>query len=109
MTGLRSRCRNTTSGRPRRAARGYCRYMPVEMEEQILSVLRGMKAGDRPITFGELARRFGVSYDAISRYARNLVDGGLAETSMIRVRGSMTPHGLLPQPAAPQPAAPAAT
>ncbi len=71
------------------------------MEQQILTVLRGMKSGDRPVTYGELARRFGVSYDAISRCARNLIHTGLAESSMVQVRGAMTPHGLLPQPAAP--------
>jgi predicted transcriptional regulator len=77
--------------------------MPVDLEQQILIVLRGMKTGQRPVTYGELARRFVVSYDAISRYARNLVESGLAESSMVRVRGAMTPHGLLPPPVAPTP------
>jgi len=75
--------------------------MPVDMEQRILTVLQGVKTGDRPVTYGELARRFGVSYDAISRYARNLVESGRAESTMIRVRGTMTPHGLLPRPVAP--------
>jgi hypothetical protein len=60
-----------------------------------------MKVGDKPVTYGDLARRFGTSYDAISRCARNLVDTSLAESSMIRVRGVMTPHGLLAQRSAP--------
>ena len=74
--------------------------MPVDIEEHILAVLRGMKAGDRPATFGDLSRRFGVSHDVISRCSRRMVDAGLAEPSMVPIRGTMTLHGLLPQPTA---------
>jgi hypothetical protein len=80
--------------------------MPSDIEKEILTVLRSMKSGDKPVTFGELARRFGASYEAISTYARILVDSGRAEAAMISVRGTMTPHGLLPQPAAASPARP---
>lgn len=71
--------------------------MPSNMEQQILTLLKGRKVDDRPMTFGDLARRFGVSYDAIARSAHNIVDSGLAEPSMIPVRGVMTLHGLLPR------------
>ncbi len=73
--------------------------MPVDIEQQILTLLQGMKVDSRPATFGDLARRFGVSYDVISRCSRRMVDAGLAQPSMISVKGTMTLHGLLPQPA----------
>jgi len=71
--------------------------MPTDIEQHILTLLQGMRPGDRPATFGELARRFGVSRDTISRCSRHMVDAGLAEPSMIPVRGTMTLHGLLPR------------
>jgi hypothetical protein len=70
------------------------------MEQHIFALLRGMKAGDRPLTFGDIARQVGVSYDSIARCARLMVDAGLAEPAMVPVRGTPTLHGLLPQPAA---------
>jgi hypothetical protein len=70
------------------------------MEQAILDVLRGMKHGDKPVSYGELARRFGIGHHAIAGFARNLIDSGRAEASMIRVHGAMTAHGLLPQPQA---------
>jgi hypothetical protein len=88
----------------RRATRDYARRstasvmtMPMDIEEHILQLLKGMKVGDRPATFGDLARRFGVSHDVISRCSRHIVDAGLAEPSMVPVRGTMTLHGLLPK------------
>ena len=74
--------------------------MPRDMEQQILALLRGMKAGDRPLTFGDIARQFGVSYDSVARCAQLMVDTGVATAAMIPVRGTPTLHGLLPQPAA---------
>jgi hypothetical protein len=74
--------------------------MPLDMEQQILVLLRGRKAGDRPLTFGDVARQFGVSYDSVARCAQLMVDTGLAKPAMIPVRGTPTLHGLLPQPAA---------
>jgi hypothetical protein len=71
--------------------------MPVDLEQQILNVLHGMKAGQRPATFGELARRFGANADLIARCGRQMVDKGLAKPSMVEIRGIRTLHGLLPQ------------
>jgi hypothetical protein len=72
----------------------------MDMEQQILVLLRGMNAGDRPLTFGDVARQFGVSYDSVARCAQLMVDTGVAKPAMIPVRGTPTLHGLLPQPAA---------
>jgi hypothetical protein len=74
--------------------------MPMNLEQQILVLLQGMKDGDRPLTFGDLARGFGVSHDAVARCARHMVDAGVARPSMISVRGTQTLHGLLPPLAA---------
>lgn len=74
--------------------------MPIKIELQILTVLQGMNVAGRPATFGDLARRFGVSSDLIALHARQLVAEGRAEPSMINVRGVPTLHGLMPQPAA---------
>lgn len=71
--------------------------MPIDLEQQILKVLRGMTANDRPATFGDLARRFGANADLIARCGRQLVDQGLARPSMVEVRGVPKLHGLLPQ------------
>jgi hypothetical protein len=68
------------------------------MERQILTILRSMKVTGRPATFGDLARRFGVSSDLIALHARQLVADGRAEPSMINVRGVSTLHGLMPNP-----------
>jgi len=74
--------------------------MPIDMEMQILTVLQGMNAAGRPATFGDLARRFGVSTDLIALHAKHLVAEGRAEPSMVNVRGVPTLHGLMPKPAA---------
>jgi hypothetical protein len=68
------------------------------MELQILTVLQGMNASGRPATFGDLARRFGVSSDLIAVHAKQLVAEGRAQPSMVNVRGVPTLHGLMPKP-----------
>jgi hypothetical protein len=75
--------------------------MPVDLEQQILIVLRGMKAGDRPATIGDLSRRLGVSSQVIAGCIRQMVARGSAEPSMIQVKGVQTLHGLLGQPVQP--------
>ncbi len=70
--------------------------MPIDMESQILTVLKGMSASGRPATFGDLARRFGVSAELIALHAKQLVADGRAEPSMVNVRGVPTLHGLMP-------------
>ena len=52
----------------------------MDMEQQILVLLRGMNAGDRPLTFGYVARQFGVSYDSVARCAQLMVDTGVAKS-----------------------------
>lgn len=71
--------------------------MPVDLDTQILKVLRATKATDRPTTIGDLARRFGLSAAIIHASARRMVDAGVAQPSMIEIRGVPTLHGLLPQ------------
>jgi hypothetical protein len=78
----------------------YNRRMPIDLESQILTFLRGMKTTDRPATFSDLARRFGTTVHVIQSCAGQMVDKGVAEPSMIMVRGSLTRHGLMPQPKA---------
>lgn len=74
--------------------------MPTPMEQQILVRLQGMKVSDRPLTFGDIARQFGVGYAVAERCAHLMVDAGLAKPAMLPVRGIPTLHGLLPQPRA---------
>jgi hypothetical protein len=73
--------------------------MPMDLEQQILKVLRGMSAGSRPPTFGDLARRFGVTADLVAHSARLMVEKGVAQPSMVEIHGVAKMHGLLPQPA----------
>jgi DNA-binding Lrp family transcriptional regulator len=73
--------------------------MPVDLDTQILKVLRAMNPGDRPATIGDLARRFGLSAAIILASARRMVDAGTAKPSMIEIHGVRTLHGLLPQAA----------
>ena len=77
---------------------GYSETVPIDMELQILTVLQGMNASGRPATFGDLARRFGVSSDLIALHAKQLVAEGRAQPSMVNVRGVPTLHGLMPKP-----------
>jgi hypothetical protein len=74
--------------------------VPIDMEMQILTVLQGMNAAGRPATFGDLARRFGVSTDLIALHARQLVAEGRAQPSMVTIRGVPTLYGLMPAPGA---------
>jgi len=74
--------------------------MPLDLEAQILKVLQGMGASDRPATIGDLARRFGANSHHVAGCAQQLVDKGLAQPSMVLKHGTNTLHGLLPQPAA---------
>jgi hypothetical protein len=71
--------------------------MPVDLDTQILKVLRAMNVADRPATIGDLARRFGLSAAIIHASARRMVDAGTAKPSMIEIRGVQTLHGLMPQ------------
>lgn len=71
----------------------------MDLEQQILKVLRGMKAGQRPATIGDLSRQLGVTSQIISGCIRRMVESGAAQPSMIPVRGVPTLHGLLGQPA----------
>lgn len=72
--------------------------MPVDLEDQILKILRGMRASDRPATIGDLARELGASGSLIGATARRMVDKGLAEPVMVMNHGTQTLRGLLPQP-----------
>lgn len=72
--------------------------MPVDLEQQILKVLRGMRPGQRPATIGDLSRQLGVTSQIISGCIRRMVESGSAQPSMIPVRGVPTLHGLLGQP-----------
>lgn len=79
--------------------------MPLDLEQHILIILRGMKTGDRPATIGDLARRLGVSAQLIGGCIARMVEQGSAQPSMVTVRGVQTLHGLLGQPPLVAPAA----
>lgn len=81
--------------------------MPMDLEQQILKVLRGMSADARPPTFGDLARRFGVTAALVAHSAQRMVEKGVAQPSMVEIQGVQKMHGLLPQP--PEPVAPEPT
>jgi transposase-like protein len=70
--------------------------MPVELTEQILTVLRTTADQNRPMTISQLARRFGANPQLIAGCARQLVDNGSAQPSMVMVNGVLTLHGLMP-------------
>ena len=70
--------------------------MTMDLEDHILKVLRNWKSGDRPATFGDLSRQFGVSSAVIAGCARRMVESGKAEPSMVVRDGVNTLHGLLP-------------
>jgi len=71
--------------------------MPVELTDQILKVLQNTSTQNRPITISDLARRFGANRQLIAGCARQLVDNGSAQPSMVLVQGVPTLHGLMPQ------------
>lgn len=74
--------------------------MPTDMNSQILKAIRALSAADRPATFNDLARQFGVTAPLISSLSRQLVAKGLAEPCYVDIRGVRTMYGLMPQPAA---------
>ena len=74
--------------------------MPLNLEQQILSVVNGMGADQRPTTISDLARRFGASSALVSGCAAGLVSRDLAVASMVDVRGVSKLHGLSPVPPA---------
>jgi hypothetical protein len=74
--------------------------MPTDLQAEILKVLQTMTSADRPATFNDLARRFGVGAPLIAALARQLVDKGLAQPSYVDIRGTRTLFALEPQPPA---------
>jgi hypothetical protein len=68
----------------------------VDLDEQMLAMLRARTAEDRPLTISDFARRFGAPRQIVLSAARRLVDGHLAEPSMLEVQGKSTLHGLQP-------------
>jgi hypothetical protein len=74
--------------------------MPVDLETQILKVIRARTPQDRPMTIGDLARHFGANPAVVTGCARRIVDNGNAVASMVLVHGVPTLHGLSPQPVA---------
>jgi hypothetical protein len=75
--------------------------MPLDLEQQILIVLRGMKAGDGPATVGDLSRRLGATSPVIRGCIRQMVARGTAQPSMLTIKGIETLHGLQGQPKEP--------
>jgi hypothetical protein len=68
----------------------------VDIDEQMLVILRGRTPQDRPFTISDFARRFGASPQIVVGAAKRLVAGGLAEPSMVEVQGVPKLHGLMP-------------
>jgi hypothetical protein len=74
----------------------------MNIDDHILLVLASGAARRRPMTIGDLARRFGVSPRIVLPAAQRLVENGLAAPSMVLVHGVPTFHGLMPLPEADQ-------
>lgn len=75
----------------------------MDLDSHILQVLSATPQAARPVTIGDLARRFGVSPMVVLPAAHRLVDTGLARPAMVDVHGVPTLRGLLPlQPATPE-------
>jgi hypothetical protein len=75
----------------------------VDLDSHIMQVLGAMPKAARPVTIGDLARRFGVSPGVVLPAARRLVDTGLARAALVDVHGVPTLRGLLPlSPVAPE-------
>ena len=68
----------------------------MDVDQHILKALRSRPAQGRPMTIGDLARQLGISRIIVAPAAQRLVDDGLAQASMIPVRGVPKLHGLLP-------------
>jgi hypothetical protein len=73
----------------------------MDIDQQMLRVLHGRTAADRPLTISDFARESGANPQIIVRAARRLVDDHLAEPVMVNVHGIPTLHGLLPLAATP--------
>jgi DNA-binding Lrp family transcriptional regulator len=73
--------------------------MPTDLESGILSILRARAGDDRPVTFNDLARRFGATAPMVASIGRQLVEKGLATPSYVINRGVETLYALLPPPA----------
>lgn len=70
--------------------------VPLNLETQILTIVNGKSAGERPTTISDLARQFGASSALVSGCAAGLVSRNLAVATMVDVRGVPKLHGLLP-------------
>lgn len=75
------------------------RDMPSDLENGILQVLRSRTDSDRPVTFNDLARRFGASAPVVASVGRQLVAQGRATPSYVQIKGVETMFALLPAPA----------
>ena len=75
--------------------------MAASLETQILNSLQSLGVADRPMTFNEMARQFGLHGSLLATVGRQLVDRGLAEPAYADVHGVRTMYGLLPQPHGP--------
>ena len=71
--------------------------MPLDLEQHILLLLQGMRSEARPATVGDLSRRFGVSSQLVRSCITQMVDRGVAQPSMVDVKGVPTLHGLMGQ------------
>ncbi len=71
----------------------------MNIDQHILQALGTETVNPRPVTIGDLARRFGVSRMIVLPAAQRLVESGQAVASTVVVRGVPTLHGLLPAPA----------
>jgi hypothetical protein len=76
---------------------GYRRGMASDLEREILTVLQNMRVDGGPASFAQLARRCGATPGLIASCAKQMIDKGIAEPSMVTSRGVATLHGLMPQ------------
>jgi DNA-binding Lrp family transcriptional regulator len=73
--------------------------MPTDLESGILTILRAQAGSERPLTFNDLARRFGATAPMVASIGRQLVEKGLAKPAYVLNRGVETLYALLPPPA----------
>jgi Mn-dependent DtxR family transcriptional regulator len=71
--------------------------MPTTLEDEMLKSIRGLKLADRPATFNDLARQFGVNASLVAALGRQLVNQGLAEPTYAIIHGERTMFGLRPR------------
>lgn len=69
----------------------------INLEQQILKMLKVRSPQDRALTINDFARQFGANPQIVTSLARQLVESGQARPSMVMVHGVSTLHGLLPQ------------